>query len=392
MPTLLTAAIEQHPSLRARRLDIGAANSEVEAARWQYWPTPTFSVSRPDKALIAGTDRRVEQFGFRQPLWTGGRLDALSDLALAKQEVAQATWRELRRDIALEVIQAWGEAYTAQSRMQAWDKSLRVHQRLLDQISRRADLGLSAQSDLELAVGRRQSVLADQMNAQAALDAARERLQTLTGQLPTARFARPVSVLPRPPAAAEATEQALGIDPTLERMQSEEKELRAQMANTASALWPEVSLSVVQRHGDVTGTRNQVTVGFESKLGGGLSNLSAVQAASQRMGAKQEDIAFRKRKLTEQIRADLRQLESTRVRIEAYQKALVAAEAVAESWDRQYFAGKKTWQEVMNAAREIAQTEVQLIDASTSATVIEWRVALLTGGLESLMQSTPAAR
>lgn len=304
--------------------------------------------------------------------------------------MAQAAWRELRRDIALEVVQVWGEAYTAQSRAQAWGKSLQVHQRLLDQIARRAERGLSAQSDLDLAVGRRQAVLADRMNALASLDAARERLQTLTGQMPAARFALPAAVMTRAPTAPEATDRALSTDPTLERMRSEEQELRAQLANTASALWPEVSLNVVQRHGDVTGTRNLVTVGLESRLGGGLSNLSAVQAASQRMSAKQEDILFRQRKLGEQIRADLRLLDSTRVRIEAYGKALVAAEAVADSWDRQYFAGKKSWQEVMNAAREIAQTEVQLIDATAAATVTEWRLAVLTGELESLMQASSA--
>lgn len=387
LKNLVATAIDQHPSLRARQFDVGAAASETESARWQYGPTPSFSVSRPDKALVAGTDRRVEQIGLKQPLWTGGRLEAQLALAQARQQVAQASWRELRRDIALEVVQAWGEAYTAQARMQAWEKSLAVHQRLLDQIFRRTEQGLSAQSDLELAVGRKQALVADQLSARASLDAALERLQTLTGQKVALLFVLPKPIFNQAPAVEAATEQALSLDPTLERLQHEGQELQAQLANASSTLLPELSLSVTQRRGDVTGTNNQVSVAFESKWGGGVPNTAAIRGASLRMNAKQEDITYRKRKVTEQIRADLRLLESTRIRIQAYQQALRAAEAVAQSWDRQYFAGKKSWQEVMNAARENAQADVQLIDATSSAIVTEWRLALSSRGVESVVQT-----
>lgn len=389
---LLVTAMAQHPSLRARQLDVDAAASDAAAVRWQYGPTPSFSIQHPDQALVAGMDRRIEQIGLKQPLWTGGRLQALSAQTQARQQSVQAGWREARRDIALEVVQAWGEAYAAEARTQAWGKSLEVHQRLLAQIQRRTEQGLSTQSDMELAVGRRQAVLADQMNARASLDAARERLQTLTGQMPAARFALPAP-LPGPALAVQdATEQALLQDPTLARLQSEAKELQAQLASASATLKPELSLNLTQRHGDVTGTRSQIAIGLESKWGAGVPNTSAMQSARLRMDAKQEDIAFRQRKMGEQVRADLRLLESTRTRIQAYQQALVAAEAVALSWDRQYLAGRKTWQEVMNAAREVAQTEVQLIDATGSATVTEWRLALQTRGVEAVVQPQPALR
>lgn len=389
---LLVTAMEQHPSLRARQLDVNAAASDAAAVRWQYGPTPSFSVQHPDKALVAGMDRRIEQIGLKQPLWTGGRLQALSDQTQARQQAVQAGWREARRDIALEVVQAWGEAYAAEARMQAWGKSLEVHQRLLAQIQRRTEQGLSAQSDLELAAGRRQAVLADQMNARAGLDAARERLQTLTGQMPAARFALPAPLLSPLPTVQDATDQALQLDPTLARLQSEALELQAQLASASAVLKPELSLNLTQRHGDVTGTRSQIAIGLESKWGAGVPNTSAMESARLRMDAKGQDIAFRQRKMAEQVRADLRLLESTRTRIQAYQQALLAAEAVALSWDRQYLAGKKTWQEVMNAAREVTQTEVQLIDATGSATVTEWRLALHSRGVDALTQPQSVPR
>ncbi|MGE0113181.1 MAG: hypothetical protein AB7S73_16610, partial [Aquabacterium sp.] len=73
--------------------------------------------------------------------------------------------------------------------------------------------------------------------------------------------------------------------------------------------------------------------------------------------------------------------DAARQRIDALQAAQQAALEVASSWDRQFLAGKKNWQDVMNAARETTQTEVQLADAQSTAVVTSWRLAVLTQGL-----------
>jgi adhesin transport system outer membrane protein len=389
---LLALAVQDHPSLRARRAEVGAAQSEVQATRWQYWPTPTVSVQRPDQPLIKGTDRAVQLIGLKQSLWTGGRLEAASALALARQAGAESSWQEARRDIALEVIQAYTEAHTARARWRAWQGSVQMHQRLLVQIQRRAATGVSAPSDIALAQGRLQGVLADQTNAQLAADAALERLRTHVGQPLEGELSPPEALFAEIPEVEAAVDMTLDTDPTLARLRTDVQELQAQVSSTTSNLWPELSLSVTQRQGDVTGRSAQVMLGFESKWGAGLSNFSAIEAASKRLQAKQDDVDYRIRKIGEQIRAELRQLASGRERVQAYQNALQAAQAVAQSWDRQYFAGKKSWQEVMNAARETAQTEVQWLDATGAVAATEWRLAVLTRGIDELLQGATADR
>ena len=389
---LLNVAVTDSPAVRARQSEVGAAKSEVQTANWQFWPTPSISVQKPDKALVAGTDRSVQIFSLKQPLWTGGRLEAGVALASARQEAAEAAQHETRRDIALEVIQAYGDASTAKARLQVQEASLAVHKKLLEQIRRRAREGLNVQSDSALAESRRDGVLADLESARAALSTSREKLRTLVGREVAEKLLMPGALLPPDTETEDDTQQALKTDPSLQRMQAEARELQAQVDSSASAFWPELSASVVQRHGDVSGRSSQLMLGFESKWGGGFANVTALQAAKQRQQAKNDDMDFRTRRISEQIRADHRNWRAALTRAKAFGGALSASQAVYESWDRQFVAGKKSWQDVMNAAREMAQTEIQLAEAQGALSVYEWRLAVLSRGVDWVIQQKSSGR
>ena len=381
----LDRAMAEHPMIRARRADVDAAGADVDAARWQYWPTPSLTFERPNKALVQGGDKSVTTFSLKQPLWTGGRLDAFMAQTEAKREAALALREETRRDIALEVIETWGEVYSMTRRIRINEESIQTHQQFLDQIGRRAEFGLSVQSDVALANGRLEAVVADLMAARATLEAAQERLQTQIGRRVEGVELAVLAMAPLD--VAEALQLAQQQDPTLMRVKAEVSELQAQLDSGKSALFPELSARIVHKHRDVSGDITQVFVGFESKWGSGLSNFSAVQAAAQRLQAKNEEMEHRSRKLIEQIRADQNQLQAARSRVRAFGEVANATQSVAQSWGRQFAAGKKSWQDVLNAVREATQAQIQLADATGLTAVIEWRLAVLTHGVDAVLQT-----
>jgi adhesin transport system outer membrane protein len=383
---LIDLTLSNHPTLKAREAEVSGAQSELAAIRWQYWPTPTLSVQTPDRALLKGADRQVSLIGIKQPLWTGGRLEALEAQVQNKKDAALAVVLEARRDIALELVQAYGEAATANAKIGAYEESLRTLQRLLEQIRRRAEKGVSLQSDIDLAEGRRQMALADLQSAQLSLAGSVERVQTLLGRKMEVSFKISQPELKETLSLEQAKEMAMTADPTRMRMVAEAQELRALIDSQASAMWPDLSLSIVQRQGDVTGRSAQVMLQFDSKWGPGLSNQATTKAAIYRHQAKQEDLLYRKLKLQELITVEHRTLESMRDRTQAYARALNGAKSVAQSWDRQYVAGKKSWQEVMNAAREVTQSQVQLIEMEGQASTAAWRFAILTRGVDWIVQ------
>jgi adhesin transport system outer membrane protein len=58
--------------------------------------------------------------------------------------------------------------------------------------------------------------------------------------------------------------------------------------------------------------------------------------------------------------------------------ALVSSQSIQQAYDRQFVSGKKSWLDVMNAARELAQTETQLADATGGLLASSWRLGMLT--------------
>lgn len=94
--------------------------------------------------------------------------------------------------------------------------------------------------------------------------------------------------------------------------------------------------------------------------------------------------------ITEQIESDWLQLRSVEQRQAALKDSLIAARHTAESWDRQFLAGRKSWQEVLNAARELLQAEIEMSDAVVSESVLKWRLTIASRGVDAaLALSTP---
>jgi adhesin transport system outer membrane protein len=74
-------------------------------------------------------------------------------------------------------------------------------------------------------------------------------------------------------------------------------------------------------------------------------------------------------------------------RLESLKASLAVAAQVSDSYDRQFLAGRKTWLDVMNAARELIQTQVQIADSRATELVTSWRLVIHTQGLAAAIGS-----
>jgi len=95
------------------------------------------------------------------------------------------------------------------------------------------------------------------------------------------------------------------------------------------------------------------------------------------------------RAVGEQVLADHALAQSADARLAAVQASLSSAQEVADSYDRQFLAGRKSWLDVMNAARELAQTETLIADLLSTQVVVSWRLHFYTRGTEAVTQSRP---
>lgn len=382
---LIASTLNTHPAVQAQRAQQGAAQAEAEAARWQFFPTPSVSVEKANAArsdVNYQGDSTVATVRLQQPLWTGGRLTATKERAEAGVAVSQGAYDETRQQLALRVVQAYSEWLAAHLKRQALDTSLATHTRLRDQVTRRIEQGVSSDADLVLAVTRRQAVLAEIALARAQQDTALARLGQLTGY--KVDDASLMEAAPRllPGALPELLARAQALDPTTHRLEAQARRQETLIAEERAALSPEVYVRAERQFGNYTyrnaKPENRIFIGVSSQFGPGLSTFSNIRGARARHEAALADVDAQHRNVSEQVMADYALATESEARLQALQASLDAAGEVAKSYDRQFLAGRKSWLDVMNAARELAQLETQIADIRASQVVATWRLALLT--------------
>lgn len=397
---LTLSALEQHPSLRASSARQEAAKSKVEAARWQFWPTPSVGVERlqSDPSETRQGDKTVGVVRIQQPLWTGGRLT--SNLQRAESEVllAQAETEAARELLANRVIQAWSEAVVAIRKINAQQLSLQSHERLLKMVERRLSEGASAVADVDLARSRIEVLTSEIMLLTAQRDSALDKLKLLIGR----SFTEQEVVLSHQPTQVRTAslgsliEMAQAVSPQLRKAQHSVEVASADVGVAKASLMPEVSVRFEHQQGNLYAasppSSNQVFISLNSSFGAGLSSFSGVNAAIAQLNAAQEEMNLQKQALIEQVQTDFTLVQAAQARLKGLMAASKASANVLESYERQFLAGRKQWLDLMNAAREQAQSEAQLADAKGALELSSLRLVLWSGGVDALLNVRPQAQ
>jgi adhesin transport system outer membrane protein len=396
---LTQSTLTHHPAIRGALAKVEAAQSDVAAAKWQYWPEPSIGFERFQSGQDQGAvgDKTIGFFRLQQPLWTGGRLSAGLQKAQSNALLTDAESLEVRQALAVRVIQAWSEVVVALRKLESQAQSLVRHQRLLEMVERRLAEGASAQSDAALARSRIELLLAEVELLQAQRDSALDKLRLLTGQRLQATdlvLAHEAGAVARG-ALADLVDQARSMSPKLQKTIHATEVARANVGLAKSSLLPEVALRYEYQNGNFSAANapntNRVFVTLNSSLGAGLSGLSGVNAAVAQLTAAQEQIAEQEQALAEQVQLDFTLVQAARARMRGLAMATQASSEVLDSYERQFLAGRKQWLDLMNAAREQAQSESQLADAMGALELSSLRLVLWTGGVDALLQVRPAS-
>ena len=393
---LMALALASHPSAQSQRAQLQSAQSGLDSARWQFYPTPSIAVEQAHTASTDPSyrgDNRVATLRLQQPLYTGGRLSASMDKAKASLEIGQSALEEVEQQLGLRVVQAYGEWMSAHLKTQAQEKSVSTHIRLSEQVKRRISVGTSADSDLVLAMARLESVHAESQATRAQGEMALARLNQLLGS--------PVEIANLTALLASARElpadsqvllaQALEKSPAIQKAKAQARVQEAVVLERRAELSPEVYLRLERQYGNFnlpnSSPENRLFFGLSSRFGAGLSSLTNVEAARTQHQAALAEIEVQSRNVAEQVLTDQALALSSARRLQAVQAALNANADVSASYDRQFLAGRKTWIDVMNAARELTQTEMQLADLQASLVAVSWRLAIYTLGIASLIDA-----
>jgi len=122
-------------------------------------------------------------------------------------------------------------------------------------------------------------------------------------------------------------------------------------------------LNVTPFSGDTSTT---TFVGLSYSTGAGFSTMAEAKALGTRISAAQLSVESERLEELQTLQSDQEEYINSRLRVDALEKAVMGSELVLASYKRQFEAGKKTWLDLLNAVREVAQNEYSLADARAS--------------------------
>jgi adhesin transport system outer membrane protein len=303
-----------------------------------------------------------------QPVWTAGRTGALIDAAKAQSSAAEFKILESVELIQADVIVAYMELWRAQEKVVAADENVRQLKELASVMTRRVDQQVSPQADLALVNARLSQATAERSVYFGAVRQSASRLQQATG-IAVTHAKTLVCSLPSTLSLPPLQDLALAQSSTLKRLESEKTASQFDFSASQAERWPKLVAGVqnIRQQGDVAREDTQAYLGFQYQLTDGLSivaRMSAAESAIQNVQFQYDEV---KRRLLQTI-DDFHTAYTLSVNQIPALKNLVEVNAeLIDSYRRQYSVGKKSWLDVVNAQREVAQSRMLLIDAQANA-------------------------
>jgi adhesin transport system outer membrane protein len=158
--------------------------------------------------------------------------------------------------------------------------------------------------------------------------------------------------------------------------------LRRSLDAKNAEAFPQVYFRVVKPIGGSSSISDLSTtyfVGLRYTPGPGFANLIEAQAIGTRIDGAEQAIDTAIREMQQTLQTDREEFVNARNRIEALEKSVASSAVVLESYQRQFQAGRKQWQDLLNQVRELVQNQYALADAQASMVGAQARLQIRMG-------------
>ena len=368
-------ALEQSPIVLVGLAEIAALEADLRTARWQRYPNLTAELlAATGGSNVADRDGLAVNLALEQPIWAGGAINSQVDAARFNVDVGRGALREARFNILFAVIQSYYDALLAFERAKVLEVGLAEHRVLIASIERRVRQEVSPLADLTLARSRLTQLEVELTTAREIGQNAMLRLSEFVGaEVERPVFSDEVDGVNVPVQPVAMTEM-MSCSPTLERLRSEISVAEAQASSARRSLFPQLLFQLSQN--EITGARAAIVL--RAQTGNGLARLSAADSAEARVDQAVAELGQADREGRTRIGAEYITLRSSQQRSESGAQASQAASDLVASYRRQFVAGRRSWLDVLNAAREVTSARAAESDARVNAAASATRILALS--------------
>lgn len=399
LASAIASAYERNPGLQARRAGSRAVDEGIRQAEAAFGPTLSISGTyeyRHDR-FHPSTVSPIDRSGFtsayaadvNQPLFTSGLLSARLKSAQIRSAAGRHTLRAGEMDLLASVVVAYVSVLRDGDLVEIARQNVRLLQSQQQQTSERLRFRDATATDLAQTDTRLQNALGQLELATGNLEASRDTYRNLVGHYPRGPLA-PLPPLPDlPPSIEDAYSSSEVNNPEYRISLLNEEDALAELAAARAEAGPVISLvgevgrtpltpydDTIRRVGASAGVRLSMplyTSGFNS---------SRVRQAT----ARYERDAF----LVEQTRRDVRQalsqdwglLDKNRRALPLYRAAVESAADAVRGARRQELAGQLTALDVLEAARDLLQSNQAAAQTLAASYILHVRLLRDIGVLD----------
>jgi adhesin transport system outer membrane protein len=384
---LLEVTAASYPSLLASRSEARATEQDLEATQRQRWPTFSSSIESRTGNARSFPSRTVQ---LEQTVWDAGRVSARISEVQASVDQGYVKTILQRQELFLQVVAAWQNLLAAASRAQVAGQTIKRLREFQAQMQRRVAAEASPRIDLELANARLLQTEVELETAHSSLQVALTRLEQLSGEQNLAIFLPDLPPMPSLQETQGLAQKMSQIDwhrvaaehPSVMRAQFEAKQAKSRLKVKQSEGWPQIYVRAFQPLGTLptsSDTGMTTFIGLRYTPGAGLSNIIEAQALETRISSAELMVLTAHRDIQQTLLSDQEEWSNTRKRIAALEKSVQGSDLVLASYQRQFQAGRKTWQDLLNAVRELAQNQYALVDAQATMMGAMYRLQVRMG-------------
>lgn len=368
-------AQQNDPTFAAARAEYQAAREAVPQARSAVLPQVALSasyyenseeLSGQNSSQSSDYDSNQWQLELRQTLFDWNEF---SGLGRADAQVAQAESRfaVAEQDLITRVSQAYFDVLGARDTLRFAGAEKRAIERQLEQARERFEVGLIPVTDVKEAQASYDLAVSREIDAENALENAREVLRTLTGE-PPGTLSGVVADLelrsPDPASPGPWVDTALQQNPSYLAARSGAEVARYEIRQARAGHYPNIDF--VARHseqdtrlaGSDTDTETD-SIGIELNipLFSGGATVSATRSARSQFEAAQSRTVQARRSAEQDTRNAFRGIEASLSQVRALDQAVESNRAAVEATRAGFRVGTRTAVDVLEALRDLYQAQ-----------------------------------
>ena len=366
----LTRVWQNHPDVRKAEAAVNASGYDKTAAYAGFFPYLQTDMVRGSQSKDDYVVRAV------LPLWSGGQTLASVDAAKAAQNMALADLQRTRLQLALRLTEVYFSVLTYKEQDGLWRQYVDKLTNLYGMIQRRATSGVSPQADVMSILSRlRQADASAELN-RASLAAAETQLAALLGTTTESLF-WPQNALLTQDEISTALARAMVEHPDLTFAAQTITREQADTRMKRAGLSPELSLRYVKPFGsDSSNNTSETQIVLQYQSDNGLKAYQAWKSGEQRVDGARAALDTARLEVTSAINLARAEIYASTAQLSYQSEAVVASDAVIDSFLRQFEAGRKSWLEVLNAQREALDTRMAQVQQRRSLWQANHRLVL----------------